>query len=399
MNFWTMINHQSFILIMISIMLLAGFIMTRLTKKLLLPNVSGYILAGIIIGPYVLKIVPLEFVRNLDFISDIALAFIAFGVGRFFKKETLLRTGKWVIIITLFESLLAGLLITLTMYYIFKLSLSLSLLLGAIGTATAPASTVMTINQYHGKGDFVYTLLQVVALDDVVCLLVFSIVSSVIVALDSGQFALTSIVIPLSLNILMILLGALFAYILNLLLVPKRSQDNRLIITTAMLLGLTGFCAIFNVSPLLACMAFGAVYINVAKDKALYHQLNIFTPPIMVMFFVVSAMNLDLTILKSFGIVGVAYFVIRIVGKYLGVYLGSYLVQTSKEIRNYLGVVLIPQAGVSIGLAYLARRMLPSDIGNLLMTIILASSILYELIGPASAKFALFKAGAFNSEN
>ncbi len=399
MNFWTMINHQSFILIMISIMLLAGFIMTRLTKKLLLPNVSGYILAGIIIGPYVLKIVPLEFVRNLDFISDIALAFIAFGVGRFFKKETLLRTGKWVIIITLFESLLAGLLITLTMYYIFKLSLSLSLLLGAIGTATAPASTVMTINQYHGKGDFVYTLLQVVALDDVVCLLVFSIVSSVIVALDSGQFALTSIVIPLSLNILMILLGALFAYILNLLLVPKRSQDNRLIITTAMLLGLTGFCAIFNVSPLLACMAFGAVYINVAKDKALYHQLNIFTPPIMVMFFVVSAMNLDLTILKSFGIVGVAYFVIRIVGKYLGAYLGSYLVQTSKEIRNYLGVVLIPQAGVSIGLAYLARRMLPSDIGNLLMTIILASSILYELIGLASAKFALFKADAFNSEN
>lgn len=399
MNFWTMINHQSFILIMISIMLLAGFIMTRLTKKLLLPNVSGYILAGIIIGPYVLKIVPLEFVRNLDFISDIALAFIAFGVGRFFKKETLLRTGKWVIIITLFESLLAGLLITLTMYYIFKLSLSLSLLLGAIGTATAPASTVMTINQYHGKGDFVYTLLQVVALDDVVCLLVFSIVSSVIVALDSGQFALTSIVIPLSLNILMILLGALFAYILNLLLVPKRSQDNRLIITTAMLLGLTGFCAIFNVSPLLACMAFGAVYINVAKDKALYHQLNIFTPPIMVMFFVVSAMNLDLTILKSFGIVGVAYFVIRIVGKYLGAYLGSYLVQTSKEIRNYLGVALIPQAGVSIGLAYLARRLLLSDIGNLLMTIILASSILYELIGPASAKFALYKAGAFNSEN
>lgn len=399
MNFWTMINHQSFILIMISIMLLAGFIMTRLTKKLLLPNVSGYILAGIIIGPYVLKIVPLEFVRNLDFISDIALAFIAFGVGRFFKKETLLRTGKWVIIITLFESLIAGLLITLTMYYAFQLSLSLSLLLGAIGTATAPASTVMTINQYHGKGDFVYTLLQVVGLDDVVCLLVFSIVSSVIVALDSGQFALTSIILPLSLNILMILLGALFAYILNLLLVPKRSQDNRLITTTAMLLGLTGFCAIFNVSPLLACMAFGAVYINVAKDKALFHQLNIFTPPIMVMFFVVSAMNLDLTILKSFGMVGVAYFIIRIIGKYLGAYLGSYLVQTSQEIRNYLGVALIPQAGVSIGLAYLARRMLPPDIGNLLMTIILASSILYELIGPASAKFALYKAGAFNSEN
>ena len=384
---------------MISIILLAGFFMTRLTKKILLPNVSGYILTGILIGPYVLNIIPISFVRNLDFVSDIALAFIAFGVGRFFKKDTLMKTGKWVIIITLFESLFAGILITISMYYIFNLSLSLSLLLGAISTATAPASTVMTINQYHGKGDFVYILLQVVALDDVVCLLVFSIAASVITALDSGHFAFINIVIPLLLNLLMITLGVGFAYFLNFLLIPSRSQDNRLIITISLLLGLTGFCAIFNVSPLLACMTFGAIYINIAHDKELYYQLNIFTPPIMLIFFVVSAMNLDVTILKSFGVVGIAYFFIRIIGKYIGAYLGCYLVKTSLEARHYLGVALIPQAGVSIGLAYLARRMLPHDVGNLLMTIILASSILYELIGPASAKFALYKAGAISNLN
>lgn len=395
MNLWSKLNGPSYILMLLAIMLLAGFLVTRFTKTLLLPNVSGYILAGIIIGPYVLKIIPREFVAELDFISDIALAFIAFGVGRFFKKETLLKTGKWVFIITLFESILAGIFITVSMYFIFGLSLKLSLLLGAIGTATAPASTVMTINQYHAKGDFVYILLQVVALDDVVCLLVFSIVSSLIIALDSGSFAWFTIIQPILLNILTIFIGAIFGWILHLLLKsPKRSQDNRIILTVALLLGLSGFCATFDVSPLLACMTFGAIYINLTNDKELYHQLNIFTPPIMLLFFVVSAMNLDINVLRTFGIVGVAYFLIRIIGKYIGAYLGCYLVKASKEARNYLGVALIPQAGVSIGLAYLSRRMLPPDIGNLLMTIILASSILYELIGPASAKFALYKAGA-----
>ena len=145
---------------------------------------------------------------------------------------------------------------------------------------------------------------------------------------------------------------------------------------------------------LLSCMVFGAVYINVADDKELYHQLNVFTPPIMLLFFVVSGMSLDLKVLASFGLAGVGYFLVRIAGKYLGAWLGCYFTGTDKRIRTYLGAALVPQAGVAIGLAYLSQRMLPSAIGEVLMSMILASSVLYELIGPACAKFALFRSGA-----
>lgn len=393
------LGQEAIILLALSIILLSGFLLTRLTKRINLPNVSAYIITGIIIGPYILNIIPKNLIENMNFVSDIALAFIAFGVGRFFKKETIRNTGASVFVITLFESLLAGALVTISMYFIFRMDFNLSLLLGAIATATAPASTIMTINQYHARGVFVDMLLQIVALDDVVCLFVFSVAASVVDAIECGSFSFLKVALPILFNILTICIGALFAIILNRLLWPHRSKDNRLIISIALLLGLSGLCSIFDVSPLLSCMAFGAVYINKAHDKELYNQLNVFTPPIMLMFFVVSGMNLDLSILASFGIVGVAYFLIRIIGKYIGTYLGCLICKTETPIRNYLGVALVPQAGVSIGLAYLGRRILPEEIGNLLMTIILTTSVLYELIGPVCAKFALIRSGAIKSKS
>ena len=171
------------ILLSLAILLLAGFLMTRITKLLKLPNVSGYIIAGIIIGPHLLNLIPMRIINGMSFFSDIALAFIAFGVGRFFKKDTLRETGWGVIVITVLEALLAGAIVFAAMYFACGLDLGLSLLLGAIATATAPASTMMTINQYHARGKFVSILLQVVALDDVVCLLVFSAAASVIGAM------------------------------------------------------------------------------------------------------------------------------------------------------------------------------------------------------------------------
>ncbi len=392
------LNTNTTVLIGLSIILLAGFLFTRLTKKVQLPNVSGYIVAGILIGPHCLRLIPQQLVDHMNFVSDIALAFIAFGVGRFFKKETLRDAGLSVIVITLFESLIAGLLVTVLMLLIFRMNLPMALLLGAIATATAPASTMMTINQYHARGEFVNTLLQVVALDDVVCLLVFSIVAAVVTAMEYGTLSVSSIALPILYNLGFMALGAFFGLLLHRLLWPHRSTDNRLIITVALLLGLSGLCTIFDVSPLLSCMVLGAVYRNKAHDKELFRQLNVFTPPIMLMFFVVSGMNLDVTMLASFGLVGLGYFLIRIAGKYLGAYLGCLTVKSSPSIRRYLGVALIPQAGVAIGLAYLAQRILPDEIGGLLMTIILASSVLYELIGPACAKSALFLSGAIRSD-
>lgn len=387
------------ILISLSLMLIAGFLVTRFTKMLGLPNVTGYIVAGILMGPYVSGVIPVGIAENMGFVGDIALAFIAFDVGKFLEREVLAKTGRQVITITLFESLVTGIVVTLSMHYLLSVSWRMALLLGAIGTATAPASTMMTINQYQAKGNFVNMLLQVVALDDVVCLITFSIVIAFVDAMENGIINFATVILPVVLNILALVLGFLFGILLSKILTPTRSDDNRLILTVALLLGISGLCSIFDISPLMACMVFGTTYINIAPDRRLYQQINSFTPPILSLFFIISGIKLDLGSLSTLGIIGIGYFLIRIIGKYLGAYLGCYLMGTDASIRNYLGLALVPQAGVAIGLAFLGERLLPASLGNRLLTIVLASSVLYELIGPASAKLALVHSGAIKIED
>lgn len=397
-NFLGQLSEETEILMILSIILFAGFIMTRLTNTLNLPKVSGYILAGILIGPCCLNYIPENIIGHMGFVSDLALAFIAFGVGKFFKKEVLLRTGRKIIIITFFEAVTAGVMVTMFVKLVFGLEWEFSLVLGAIATATAPASTMMTINQYKAKGEFVDTLLQIVALDDVVCLLAFSIVAAIASGQASGGVSADDIIIPLILNILAILFGFFCGYFLSRLLIPTRSKDNRLILVIAMLLGISGICAAVNISPLLSCMVFGAAYINLTEDKKLFRQINNFTPPIMSIFFIVSGMNLDLYALKTVGVIGVSYFAVRIIGKYAGTYVSCLFTRTSREIRNYMGLALIPQAGVAIGLAFLGQRLLPKETGSLMLAIILSSSVLYEMIGPICAKLALVLSGSIPSE-
>lgn len=392
------LNDTTIVLLTIAIILLMGFLLTRVTKPLKLPNVTGYIIAGIIIGPHVLKIIPIEMINSMAFMSDIALAFIAFGVGRFFKREAFKETGWGIFLITILESILAGIFITLSMHYIFNLEWHFSLLLGAIATATAPASTMATIRQYNARGKFVNTLLQVVALDDAVCLIIFSVVAALITTDSGSNLTFWQALIPIALNIAAIILGFFSGFILSKLMTPKRSEDNRLILSVALLLGLAGLCAAFDISPLLSCMIFGTTYVNLTKDKELFKQLDKFTPPILSIFFVVSGMNLDITSFATLGVIGAAYFLIRIIGKYLGAYLGSAIAKMPKSIKYYLGFALVPQAGVAIGLAFLGKRIIGGAMGDMLLTIILSSSVLYELIGPASAKFALFYSGSIKKE-
>ncbi|MFR2409717.1 MAG: cation:proton antiporter [[Clostridium] symbiosum] len=393
-EFLSQLNQETEALLVLSIILFAGFIMTRLTNTLNLPKVSGYILAGILIGPCSLNFIPQHMIDSMGFVSDLALAFIAFGVGKFFKKEVLMRTGKKIIVITISEALTAGVLVTVILKFIFRLDWDFALILGAIATATAPASTMMTINQYKAKGEFVNTLLQIVALDDVVCLLAFSIVAAIANGRASGALTVNDILIPIMLNLFAICLGFFCGYFLSRLLIPARSRDNRLILAIAMLLGLSGICAAADISPLLSCMVFGAAYINLTRDKKLFRQINNFTPPVMSIFFIVSGMNLNVNALGTVGVIGVAYFLIRIAGKYLGTYFSCLAMGTSREIRKYMGLALIPQAGVAIGLAFLGQRLLPEEMGKLLLTIILSSSVLYEMVGPISAKAALFLSGS-----
>ena len=393
-EFLSQLNQETEALLVLSIILFAGFIMTRLTNTLNLPKVSGYILAGILIGPCSLNFIPQHMIGSMGFVSDLALACIAFGVGKFFKKEVLMRTGKKIIVITISEALTAGVLVTVILKFIFRLDWDFALILGAIATATAPASTMMTINQYKAKGEFVNTLLQIVALDDVVCLLAFSIVAAIANGRASGALTVNDILIPIMLNLFAICLGFFCGYFLSRLLIPARSRDNRLILAIAMLLGLSGICAAADISPLLSCMVFGAAYINLTRDKKLFRQINNFTPPVMSIFFIVSGMNLNVNALGTVGVIGVAYFLIRIAGKYLGTYFSCLAMGTSREIRKYMGLALIPQAGVAIGLAFLGQRLLPPETGNLMLTIILSSSVLYVMVGPISAKAALFLSGS-----
>ena len=394
----------SAIIISVALMLICGFAFTRFTKRLRLPNVTAYILAGILIGPYCLNLVPGDIIYGMDFIADIALAFIAFSTGEFFRFATLRKNGGKVVIITLLEACCASVLVFAVTYFLLGLELNFSIVLAALASATAPASTVMTIRQTQAKGDFVETLLQVVALDDIVGLIAYSISISVALASMTGSFHAGNVLRPVFVNICVFALGGLFGLFLKLLL-HKRSTDNRLIVSIALLFAFCGICALLDVSPLLGCMSMGMVYINTTEDERLFKQLNYFSPPILLLFFVRSGLNFDLGALvntsESVGsvsllAVGIIYFVVRIAGKYGGAFLGCLLTGKEKRVRNYLGLALIPQAGVAIGLAAMGARTLGGETGKALETIILASSVLYELIGPACAKLSLYLSKSYS---
>ena len=394
-GFFTM-SQTVLTLYSLSAIWLFGFLATRVTKCLHLPNVTGYILAGIAIGPWALHLIPDAIASSMDFITDATLSFIAFGVGRYLRASALRKTGGKILILTTFEALFAALLVTLTMYFVFRLPLSFALLLGAIGSATAPASSLMTIRQYRAKGNFVDTLVQVVALDDAVALIAFSVTAAIAEASgESGAIDLSVCLLPVAENIAACLLGAGLAFLLRLVITKRRSKDHRLVLVCAFIFGLAAFCAALNISPLLPCMLMGTVFANTSdRAKPLFKQVNRFTPPLLMMFFVLSGMRLDLSSLKTAGIIGAAYFVVRIAGKYLGAYLGARVTGASAEVRRFLGLALIPQAGVSIGLSVLGQRLLSPQSGALLSTIILSSSVLYEMIGPLCAKRALTLARA-----
>ena len=395
------------IIISVALILFSGFLMTRLTRLAKLPNVTAYILAGILIGPYCLNLVPQSIIDGMDFLSDIALAFIAFSTGEFFKLDVLKKNGMKVVIITVFEAVLASAAVFLLTYGILRLDLAFSIVLSALASATAPASTMMTIRQTRAKGDFVDTLLQVVALDDVVGLVLYSMAIAVALATQAGGagFSVGTLAKPLLLNAGVLILGGLFGVAMRLLMPQKRSKDNKLIISIALLFAFCGVCALLDVSPLLGCMSMGTVYTNIAEDDKLFKQLNYFSPPILLLFFVRSGMSFQLDSLMSSSslgaapliVIGALYFAVRILGKYVGAFLGCLAVKKDKLVRNYLGFALIPQAGVAIGLAALGARTLGGEAGAALQTIILASSVLYELIGPACAKVSLYLSKSYST--
>ncbi|MBQ7152464.1 MAG: cation:proton antiporter [Clostridia bacterium] len=408
-------SETTTVILSVAIMLFMGFLGTRVTKKLRLPDVTAYILVGILLVP-LWSVLPVPFegiipkwvVNGMDFLTDIALAFIAFSAGEFFRLPNLKKSGVSVIVITLMEAVLASTLVFCVCFFVLGIKVSFSLVLAALASATAPASTLMTIRQTKAKGKFVNTLLEVVVLDDVVSLVLYTIAISVCLAIESGGAGLNSgtIILPVVKNLICIILGFGFGFLLKMMISAKRTTDNRLIILIALIFLFCGICLFLDQSPLLGCMAMGMVYINLTDDDNLFKQLAYFSPPIMLCFFVRSGMNFNLRAFTDFSLIGhvplflvaIIYFVVRIGGKYGGAYLGGLVTRQDKPIRKYLGLGLVPQAGVAIGLASMGARILGGVDGDNLQTIILASSVLYELVGPGLAKLSLYLSKSYSNE-
>lgn len=383
----------------LAIILFAGLVFGRLVRYFKLPNVTGYLIGGLLIGPSFLNLITSEGIEILSFLSSIALGFIAFSIGSEFKASYFKRVGVMPIVIAIFEALMAVVLVSATLI-LFGFDPAFSIVLGAIAAATAPAATIMVIKQYRAKGPVTETLLSVVALDDAVALISFGV--AVAIAQMINQPGSADLVSAISKPLLEIvcslgiggLLGFLFA-------VPVRffhDEESRQCLIYAFVLVALFIASKAGVSDLLTCMAMGAVFANISnKSDRVMKIADHITPPLFVAFFVLSGADLNVAVLPTIGVVGVIYVIVRVIGKIFGAWLGAHLCHADQNIQKYLGVALVPQAGVAIGLTVVAKTVVP-DYAESIRAVILCATLIYELIGPSLAKWTLLKAGEIQKE-
>lgn len=377
----------------LAIMIFAGMFLGRMAKHLKLPNVTGYLVAGLLLGPCVLNIVPEDFLGSISILSDVALGFIAFSIGNEFKISYFKRVGAAPIVIACFESLFAVLFVLGGLLLCGK-ELPFSLVLSAIAAATAPAATIMVIKQYKAKGPVTETLLSVVAIDDATALILFSVCVAIAQALNHTTTSLAaSLLAPLREVGGALLVGAILGFIF---LVPMRffkKKGNRLSLIFGFIFIGLGLAKLLGVSELLLCMAMGAVIANLSADvKQIMDLCDGVTPPLYMLFFVASGADLKVDVLPTVGVIGAVYIILRVVGKIIGAAVGSTVGKTSSVVKKYLGYALLPQAGVAIGLSLAAGSVVPEYAGQI-RAVILCATLVYELIGPAVTKMALKGAG------
>lgn len=382
------------ILLSLSLSMIIALLMTRVMKKISLPNVTGYLIAGLIAGPYCLKLYNSGNIDTLSIITNVALGFIAFSIGGEFKLSSLKQLGAKIFVITVFEAVGASVLV-ITVLVLFKFPLTLALVLGAIASATAPAATLMVVRQYKAQGPVTSTLLPVVAIDDAVCLMLFSILSSVAKSLESeGGFNLYQTILkPIIEIVLSLVIGFVLGIILSIGTKFFKSRANRIsLVVTAVFLGV-GISDRFGLSSLLLCMAIGAALANYsAVSDPVMDGSERWTPPLFMLFFVISGAQFNFSVLKTVGAVGIIYILMRSFGKYFGAMLGCKIAGTEKTVRKYLGITLLPQAGVAIGMAQLSLTVVP-EYGEQIRAVVLCATLVYELVGPLLTKLALQKAG------
>ncbi len=377
----------------LAIMIFSGMFFGRMAKHLRLPNVTGYLVAGLIVGPSVFGLLSDTFLESIEIISTVALGFIAFSIGNEFKISYFRRVGAMPIVIACLESFFAVFFVFLGLLAIGS-SVPFALLLSAIAAATAPAATIMVVKQYKAKGPVSETLLSVVAIDDATALILFSLCSAVAgMVAGSAAGGIGAFLEPLWEIGGSLLIGAALGF---LFLIPMRffkKGGNRLSLIFAFIFAGLGISSWLGLSDLLLSMAMGAVVANFSKDVD--HIMDLcdgVTPPLFILFFVSSGADLKFSMLPAVGLAGVVYIVLRVVGKIAGAAAGAAVCKAEPAIRKYLGFALLPQAGVAIGLSLAAGTIMP-EYASMIRTAILCATLVYELIGPVAAKMSLVKAG------
>lgn len=375
-------------------MLFAGILFGRLAKFFRMPNVTGYLVAGLVFGPSLANVISPEVVTGFGVVSDMALGFIAFSIGSQFDLVYFKKVGIAPIVIALFEALTAVVLVAVVLI-LFGFDVQLSIMLGAIAAATAPAQTIMVIKQYKSKGPLTSLLMSVVAVDDAVALIAFGFASTIVSMMGAGvpTNLLVSALTPFYEVFISLVLGGLAAILMKFFFRYFKGAANQLCISIAFILMTYYLADIIHGSPLLACMGLGAVMVNIYKDQIirLSRIIEEFTPIFMI-FFVISGAGFEVSALKKLGLIGILYVVTRVVGKIIGAYMGGKLTHQDKDTCKYLGLTLMPQAGVALGLIVAAAKVVPAYASEI-QVIVLSSTFIYSFIGPVVAKYALVKAG------
>ncbi|MBO5269142.1 MAG: cation:proton antiporter [Clostridia bacterium] len=414
------------VLLNICLAIFAGLIIARLIEPLGLPSVTGYLVAGVLIGPYCLGRLSdfigfgfgtMEEVESLQLISKIALGFIAFSIGSEFRLEHLRHIGKQATVIAILQAVTATVLVDAALIGLHFLlpdviPLPAAIVLGAIATATAPAATMMVIKQYKAKGPLTSILLPIVALDDAVGLIVFAVSFGIAKALVVGEIDIFSILVNPMLEIVCsLLLGAIFGFILAKIMNIFHRYDRRVCLALTFVFMTVAICMQsialgpihISFSSLLTCMMLGTVFCNVTSVKrstTVMEETDHWTTIVFVVFFVISGAELELSVFLQWGVVvaGILYIIARSLGKYYGARISSKMMGCSDTIQKYLGITLLPQAGVALGMAVTAQQ-LGNECGTLVRNITLMAVLIYELVGPLLTKISLIKAGEIAPEN
>lgn len=388
------------IFIKITLVLCFGLLGGRVARKFNLPNVTGYLVGGLFLGPSFLKVISEVDTPVINFVNELALSAIAFNIGGEFLIKTIKKLGKEVFIITIAEVVTVVSLVFVVMFFIFNQSFVFSIMVASMSAATAPAGTMMVIRQYQARGKMTDTILPVAALDDAMGIMVFGLALS-LAKVSIGQVTGSTLMLVLA-PFIEILGSLLIGFVLGLVLAKisnlVKSQEELTSVLVLFVLASSGLAQALGLSSLLSSMMMGAVFINLGtKPTRVFNNINTFIPPFNVLFFAFAGSSLDLSILGQIGILGLAYVFSRMSGKVIGTTIGAKVAKSDPVIVKYLGWALLPQGGISIGLSMVVKAQLP-DYSDGIVTLILFSVLVFEIAGPILAKIAITRAGEINPE-